>query len=142
MKLSLLLLALAPFTASAAESYTCSVTTAVAPRQFTNELLSLTLTGVSETHYVLLNKDLSAAEEISAESYQARKDEKRFGDIDGQAMAIFQREEDNLVYVTVGYVSAAEGKLVNGGSALSWPVTRMVAYMPLDGKFIAGCDNK
>jgi hypothetical protein len=142
LTLALGLLAFAP-SSFAADSFVCAVTAVsdpvARPNVFDKELINVKLDTDGTTHYVLLAKDLSAASEISGESYQQRKKDKRFDDIDGQAMAIFQREEDGLLYVTFGYISAEKGQLVNGSSAMGYGVKQAIANFPLDRLWAAGC---
>ncbi|RZA03661.1 MAG: hypothetical protein EOP11_15950 [Proteobacteria bacterium] len=143
MKLSLLalsLLALSPLTSSAQAALTCTVSVPSEPRNFSIDLIDIK-PEPGTSRYVLVNKELTAAEEISKENYLARKAEK-FAGIDGQAVVIFLQDSDLSMGITYGFADAQAGKLVNGVSAFSDVTERTLVLFPLNQEFAVGCRIK
>lgn len=137
---ALSLFALSPFAGAAEATITCKVAVPSQPNEFKNELVRVQ-PALGDSRYVLVNKEFTAAEEISQEDYLKRKAEK-FAGIEGQAVVVFQQESKGYVGITYGYTDGTQGKLVNGVTAFGTVGENHVVLFPLDRTFAAGCTLK
>jgi hypothetical protein len=110
------------------------------PNSFTDEISHVTVSSDEQTHYVLLSKDVKAAEEISRDVYFQHKAEK-FKTIEGQYVVAYQADDDGLIALTFGKTDAASG-ILQGGATFFAQNAPLALVIPTNAGFGASCSPK
>lgn len=142
----LVLFSTCSFLASAQADVVCGVT-GVDPKNpdnYTRELLSVHLAAKTPaqdgTRYVIVDKNISKATEISREEFLRRRDQHDLKEYDGQTLVGFMADGETDSAIIVREIDSSREKSVKGGSVSYGNLEKRPLFVIVgDRQLAAGC---